>query len=376
MKKGVSEILEYSRYRGNESAQSRVIYFLSDRKEWKNCSIKMQSEGIRPIRYLRQLGMIVADNPNESIQLKNYPQIIYKESDIRIKITKPLVENLPNRKVQQVPWGVQRIKAPEVWPWSRGQGVRVAIVDTGISSKHPAIWANYRGGVNILSPRFAPDDYNGHGTHVAGIIAGRAEKMNILGVAPRVSIYAVKAFDRRGVANLSDLLSAIDWCIEQKVDVINMSFGMGQVSELLRYAVQKAHQRGITMVAATGNRSQKDQIDFPAQYPETIAVCSVSENGSLSSFGNLGNGVDIAAPGEKIQSAWLNQTTRVMSGTSMAVPHVVGTIALMLQFQKNLNPEQIRYLLLHATERIEGMEKIGMVNALRAMQLLQRNNRY
>jgi subtilisin family serine protease len=248
----------------------------------------------------------------------------------------------------------------------------VAVIDTGISSEHPAIKGNYKGGANILSPYFGPQDYNGHGTHVAGIIAGRASELGIIGIAPRTFLYAIKAFNRKGSANLSDLLSAINWCIENKMQVVNMSFGMEKLSESLRQAIQIAHTKGIIMVAATGNQGFTSRIDYPARYPETIAVTSISQAGIISSFSNMGKGVDIAAPGDKIPSAWLNKSKREMSGTSMAVPHVTGTVALLLYLNPHLNPEQIRYILTHSTKKIENVDQIGVVNAYRAVQLCQK----
>lgn len=347
--------------------KTRTIYVLPEEMDRRECLEKMRQSGIQTMRYLQHLGMIVGDR-----QVSTIPHVLYTERDIRITITEPMIEPQVTSENNQMAWGIERIGAPNVWRMSRGKGVRVAVVDTGISSQHPAIWPNYKGGINILSPQSPPEDFNGHGTHVAGIIAGRGEKVNLLGAAPRASLYAVKAFDRRGVANLSDLLASIDWCIGNRMDIINMSFGMSNVSELLRYAIQKAHRKGIIMVAATGNRGQKDKIDFPARYDETIAVGSVSENGVISRFSNMGKGIDIIAPGEKIPSAWLNGTTRVMSGTSMAVPHVTGTIALLLQLNGSLNPEYTRYTLLQSASSFANIAGLGCVNAYRAVQMLNR----
>jgi subtilisin family serine protease len=244
------------------------------------------------------------------------------------------------------------------------------VIDTGVSSEHAALKQNYHHGVNILSPRYAPMDYNGHGTHVTGIIAGRASTLGIVGVAPRTSIYAVKAFNRKGSANLSDLLRAINWCIDNKIQVVNMSFGMEKMSESLRKAIQIAHRKGIVMIAATGNQGL-NMIDYPARYPETIAVSSISKDEAISSFSNMGKGVDIAAPGDRIPSAWLNQSKREMSGTSMAVPHVTGIVALLLFLNHNLNPEQIRYLLIQSSKKIKDTN-IGLVNAYRAVRLYEK----
>lgn len=351
----------------------RRIYNLKDGTHLDKYVKEMKQLGVRPIRFLSHLGMVVGEYISDRtiIQLDQHPDIKYTEPDIRITITEPYIQTSYSSPYITLPWGVQKIEAEKVWPYSRGRGIKVAVIDTGIDQSHPAIRANYRGGVNILSPQVTPQDFNGHGTHVAGIIAGRSSEMGIIGAAPRVSVYGVKAFNRKGSANLSDLLTAINWCIENKIQVINMSFGMEKVSESLRHAIQVAHQKGIIMVAASGNQGLRGKIDFPARFPETIAVTSISIDNKISTFSNQGKGVDVAAPGEKIPSAWLNQTKREMSGTSMAVPHVTGIIALLLSINSTLNPEQIRYILIHSSRKIDQSD-IGFVNAWGAFQLLKK----
>lgn len=350
----------------------RKIYYLRDGIRLERCLNQLRQLGIQPIRYLSQLGMVIGEYPAPLAPNERVPDIEYMEPDIRLTITEPYVGTMVSVKDQTLPWGVQMIEAPRVWSISQGRGVKVAVIDTGISAEHPAIRDNYRGGINILSPYFEPKDYNGHGTHVSGIIAANGAGSGIMGTAPQTEIYAVKAFNRKGSANLSDLLSAINWCIENGMQVINMSFGMEKLSESLRQAIQVAHRRGILMVAATGNRGLASNIDFPARYPETIAVASVSRDGSLSHFSNIGKGVDIAAPGERIPSAWLNEAKREMSGTSMAVPHVSGTIALLLQLNPYLNPEQIRYILLQSAIKTSRVEQIGVLNCHQAIQFFRK----
>ncbi|TCS94939.1 S8 family peptidase [Hazenella coriacea] len=352
----------------------RQIFYLRNGIRVNRYLQDMKRSGVQPIRYLNQLGMIIGEYEQELAYqgLKGHPDVEYTEPDIRVKITEPYLGKLTPQIGKSIPWGIQFIDAIKAWPKTKGKGIRVAIIDTGIANDHPAIRDRYRGGVNVLSPYFTPHDYNGHGTHVAGIIAGYATELGVIGVAPRTHLYAVKAFNRKGSANLSDLLSAINWCIENKMHVVNMSFGMENVSESLRHAVQIAHQKGIVMVAATGNRGLSSQIDYPARYPETIAVTSISKDGMISSFSNMGKGVDLAAPGDKILSAWLNHSRREMSGTSMAVPHVSGVVALLLYLNRKLNPEQIRYILSQSSSRMKVAGNIGVLNAYQAIRSYER----
>lgn len=345
----------------------RYIYSLSRNIPIRRQLRDLQKLGVRPIRFLHQLGMLIGERDDEETLTAEY---FACEPDICVTITEPLVQKAiaPN---MMLPWGVEKIQAPMAWRWSQGKGIRIAVIDTGISSYHPALQRNYRGGINILSPYVEPEDYNGHGTHVAGIIAGRFTELGIIGVAPKAFIYAVKAFNRRGSANLSDLLAAINWCVDKKMNIINMSFGMRNVSESLRKAVQIAYRNGIIMVAATGNQGNQMEIDYPARYPETIAVGSISPQEKISTFCNTGGRVDLYAPGEKIISSWLDGGVKEMSGTSMAVPHVSGTIALLLYLYRRLSVEQIRYLLIRSAFRSERGD-VRIVNAYQAIHLSQK----
>ncbi|MBD1371022.1 S8 family peptidase [Hazenella sp. IB182357] len=338
---------------------------------------EMRRSGVHPIRYLSHLGMMIGEyvSPTSSYGIERHPDIEHMEADIRITINEPYIGDVTMIQQQTLPWGIEQIQAPKAWSYSRGNGVRVAVIDTGIAGEHPAVRDNYRGGINILSPYYAPKDYNGHGTHVAGIIAGRDADLGLTGVSPRTHIYAVKAFNRKGSANLSDLLSAINWCIDNNMQVINMSFGMEKLSESLRQAIQIAYQKKIIMIAATGNRGFTSKIDFPARYNETIGVSSISKEGKLSTFSNMGQGFDIAAPGDKIPSAWLNNTKRDMSGTSMAVPHVSGTVALLLYLNRNLSPENMRHLLKKSSKSLQKQNRIPTLNAYQAVQLYDKSYR-
>ena len=346
----------------------RYIYSLSRKISIQQQLKDLKKIGVRPIRYLHQLGMLIGER--DDYQILEEPAEFSSEPDICVTITEPFAQKTISPKMI-LPWGVEKIQAPKVWKWSRGKGIRVAVIDTGISSYHPALQRNYRGGINILSPYYEPEDYNGHGTHVAGIIAGRFTELGLIGVAPKAFIYAVKAFNRRGSANLSDLLAAIDWCVDKRMNIINMSFGMRNVSDSLRRAVQIAYRKGIIMVAATGNQGNQMQIDYPARYPETISVGSISSQEKISSFCNTDGNVDLYAPGEKIISSWLGGGIKEMSGTSMAVPHVSGTIALLLYLNRQLSVEQIRYLLVRSASKIKGTERSRIVNAYGAIKLSQ-----
>lgn len=363
-----------SRTRGQR--YRRIFYIKDDKENFNWDQFNLKSFGCRSVRYLKHIGAIVGEFPHER-WVKQFEQwngrYIFSEPDIQVKIGEPRLGQV-FESPRGLPWGIERIEAPRVWPQTMGKGVRVAVIDTGIAYDHPSLARNYRGGVNVLSPLFSPYDYNGHGTHVAGTIAARKNPTGIIGVAPRAHLYAVKAFNRKGTANLSDLLTAINWCIDNRMQVVNMSFGMDKMSDSLKHAVQKARERGIVMVAAAGNQGKKGKVDYPARYPETIAVTATEKDNQLASFSNTGTGVKLAAPGDKITSSWNNGATRELSGTSMAVPHVTGTAALLLSLNPALSPADVEAILLGSRIRLSGFTNngIGMVNAYRAVRLLGR----
>ncbi len=352
----------------------RKIMYLGNHGNPRSCIREINRCGGRPVRFLPHLGIIVGEFVRKEgpYSLEGHPDVAHWEYDSQVKITDPIAGEITEGTMEGIPWGIQDVEASRVWPYTKGRGIKVAVIDTGIADDHPAIQKNYSGGVNILSPMFTPYDYNGHGTHVAATIAGRATDLNIVGVAPRVHIYGVKAFNRKGSANLSDLLSAINWCIENKMDVVNMSFGMPKVSDTLHEAIRVAHRRGITMVAAAGNQGNSGNVDYPARFDETIGVTAVSKDGRLAAFSNVGDGVDLAAPGDKITSAWLNGTIREMSGTSMAVPHVSGTAALLLYLRRDLKPDHMRRIMVESTIPIQENRNYGKVSSFQSVQFLAR----
>lgn len=361
-----------SRFKPKEK-RSRRIFFLQDEETIDDWHLNhLRQFGCRSYRYLKDIGAIVGEFPQdlynqfESLE-RNF---LRSEPDIQVKIGVPHMGEV-HQSSSAFPWGIERIEANRAWPLAMGRKVKVAIIDTGIAHDHPALARNYHGGVNVLSPLLSPYDYNGHGTHVAGTIAGRKNRTGVIGVAPRAHLYAVKAFNRKGSANLSDLLTAINWCINQRMHVVNMSFGMDKMSESLKRAIQKAHANGIIMVAAAGNQGKR-KLDYPARYRETLAVTATAKNDQLASFSNMGEGVFVAAPGEKITSSWLNGGTREISGTSMAVPHIVGTIALLLERNPHLTPSDINAIIGHTSTRIRNLSggRIGLVNAYRSVSML------
>ncbi|KKO52589.1 S8 family peptidase [Paenibacillus sp. DMB20] len=244
-----------------------------------------------------------------------------------------------------VPWGVKHIKAPQAWSISTGYRVKIAVIDTGVDFSHPDLQQSLTRGINLVNRGILPFDDNGHGTHISGTIAAANSAQGMIGVAPRSTVYPVKAFDHNGSAYVSDIVAGIDWCVRNGIQIINMSFGMQTRSRSLLDIVGKAYQAGVIIVASSGNDGKRRSVDYPARYPQTISVGATDRKRKIAPFSNRGQFVDIYGPGDKIISAWLHGKYHEMSGTSMATSHVSGTIALLLAQKPDLKPAAIKSLL-------------------------------
>lgn len=230
---------------------------------------------------------------------------------------------------EELPWGVDRIDAEYGWfEGLTGAGIKVAVVDTGIDYNHADLANNCKGGVNIINIRKGYKDDNGHGTHVAGIIAAEDNEIGVIGVAPEAWLYGVKVLDRRGSGYISDVIEGITWCIENGMDIANMSLGTDSDIESLQDACDAAYDAGLLLVAAAGNDSSA--VDFPAAYDSVIAVAATDVSDVRPNWSSHGPQVLLAAPGVEILSTWKGGGYKTEDGTSMASPHVAGTVALNL----------------------------------------------
>jgi len=244
-----------------------------------------------------------------------------------------------------IPYGVKQIQAPKAWSTSTGYRIKIGVIDTGADYYHPDLRGSLAKGINLLNRHMLPFDDNGHGTHIAGTIAAANGTEGMIGVAPRATLYPVKAFDHNGSAYVSDIIQGIDWCIRNRMHIINMSFGMKTRSKALLEVVTKAYASGISIVASSGNDGKRRNIDYPAKYPQTISVGATDRLRRIASFSNRGEFIDIYAPGDKIISSWTQGKYHEMSGTSMATSHVSGAIALLLAQNPDLQPDEIKALL-------------------------------
>jgi subtilisin len=253
------------------------------------------------------------------------------------------------------PWNIKMVKADQVWQRVTGEGVKVAIIDTGIDEDHPDL--SVSGGASFVPGVASWDDDQGHGTHCAGIVGARHNQVGIVGVAPRSSLYAVKVLSASGSGQLSWILAGMGWAEQNGMDVASMSLGSNvngpDVACILAYqrAAERLINAGCTVVAAAGNagRTSTPWVGQPARCAGFMAVAAVDQNRNLASFSSRGPaslcaecGVEIAAPGVSVRSTYPGGDYRSLSGTSMACPHVAGAAALLKELRPTWSPAQIR----------------------------------
>lgn len=218
--------------------------------------------------------------------------------------------------------------------------VVVAVIDTGLDTKHPAFEGRIVKPFNAIDGSSDVEDHQGHGTHCAGIIAGAEnDAQNAGGVAPQVKIMPIKASDD-GAFTSAAMAKGIRYAVDNGAKVISLSVGGPMFQPSVHQALAYAKKKGVLVVVAAGNDG-KDKVSYPGAYDEVLAIGS-SKDGKRSFFSNGGDHLDLSAPGEKINSTVPGQTYGVKSGTSMATPYVAGEAALVIAEHPDWTVDQVR----------------------------------
>lgn len=260
---------------------------------------------------------------------------------------------------------VPLVQAPKIWEMGyTGRGVRIAILDTGIDANHPDLKGRI-GSVRDFTDE-GPEDHSGHGTHVAGIVAGdgRSSRGKYRGVAPQASLLIGKVLRRDGGGLTSEVMAGLDWAVDERAEVANLSLGTAGPADgrdPLSQACDAAAGKGLILCVAAGNGGPgRSSIGSPAAARQVIAVGASTDDEHVAKFSARGPTSDgrskpeIVAPGVGIVSLRAQGTSMGQvvdgrytssSGTSMATPHVTGAIALLLQAFPQLRPDDVKDLL-------------------------------
>jgi len=306
--------------------------------------------------------------------------IVYAFRDVR-ELAKGDSQASP-APAQALPWGIDRIDAELVWSMGNSaDSIKVGIIDTGISLSHPDLALNIKGAYNAINTRRSANDDNGHGSHVAGIVAAINNATGVVGGAPQTDLYAIKVLNSSGSGYLSDIIEGIDWAIFKNLNVINMSLGTTANVQSFYDAVIRANDAGITVVAAAGNNG--GAVNYPGAYAEVIGVSATDSTNAIASWSSRGLAVDLAAPGVSIYSTYKGNGYATLSGTSMASPHVAAAVALLMnrairsEEDTNVNgrwdPAEIKARLQNAATDLgaggaDPLYGAGLVNAFAAVQ--------
>ncbi|WP_246010953.1 S8 family peptidase [Brevibacillus nitrificans] len=275
-------------------------------------------------------------------KLAEHPDSVFAEPNFLL---------LPNRTPNdpyytEYQWNLSLIGMEQSWDVSEGSSdVIVAVVDTGVDMEHPEFEGKLVEGYNVLDGSNKPQDDNGHGTHVSGVIAAKTNnKDGIAGMTWKSKLMPIKAIGADGSGSAVDIAQGIYWATDHGADVINLSVGNYTSSAALKEACKYAYDNNVVLVAASGNDAS-DQPSYPAAYDEVLSVAAVDHLKERADFSNFGDYVDVAAPGVDIPSTYIYSDYASLSGTSMACPHVAALAALVRSVHPDMKSHDVMELI-------------------------------
>jgi thermitase len=336
-------------------------------------------------------------------RLAAHPGVAYAEPDFTQSAS---AVKQPNDPLYPLQWAVSDspeghdIDAPAAWA-QRTSCAKVAVVDTGVDTDHPDLVANlYKSkdkpnngkdddrngyvddtyGFNAIKGKGSAEDDNGHGTHVSGIVAGRAnDSVGVSGICWSAKVMPVKFMNSRGKGSTSDAIAAIQYAVKQGFKIVNCSFGSTSKSSALKDTIDYAQDHKVLLVVAAGNDGVNidKKPEYPAAYGNSniLTVAATTDTDTLASFSNFGSkAVDVAAPGDKILSTYLGGGYKNLSGTSMASPYAAGLAALLRKQDSSATSGEIRNTIRKKVDKPPALKgKVaydGRINARKALQAM------
>ena len=346
----------------NESSFNRI------NNKYKN--IRTETQDTR--KTLESNNVMVSEiKLREANKLVKDSNIIAVEEDYKVKASGNIgVETVEQISKTAEEWNRTMVNAKYGDNINVADKIKVAILDSGIE---------YTDRLNVVKRKsFIPgevagndlfEDISGHGTSVAGVLAAKGiDGSTLNGINSNVDIYSAKILDEENKAPISRVIAGIYWAIDNNVNIISISFGTKEYSKALELAVKEAIDKGILVVAAAGN-DNTTVVEYPAAFNEVLAVGGIDSNGNISSQSSKGKEIDVYAPGEKVVSLGSFDGEVIVSGTSIAVPHVVGVASVLWQKDKTKSAEFIKNLIIDSANKSnENIDK-GIVDLKYALDI-------
>ena len=367
---------------GAMAAQSKPGELVVRFKNAQSRQAMLQSLGLKTVAKVNRLDALVvkgADTKTALAKLKADSNVLYAEPNYVAKAigTASQAPSFGFRAKGEDEllgklWGMKAIQAQEAWAVTTGsRDVKVAVVDTGIDYNHPDLAGRVEKGFDFINNDEDAMDDQMHGTHCAGTVAAGIGNGGVVGVAPNVSLLAVKVLSASGSGDYAGVANGITYAADHGAQIISMSLGGGSTAQVLEDAVAYAQSKGVLVVAAMGNNNS-ERPSYPAACAGVMAVGSTTVAEKRSSFSNFGKHISVGAPGTDILSTLMGGGYKSISGTSMATPHVAGLAALVKSAFPEANAAELRSRIEKASDDLgaAGFDKEfghGRINAFKAV---------
>ncbi|HEX3723666.1 MAG TPA: S8 family serine peptidase, partial [Nitrolancea sp.] len=289
-------------------------------------------------------------------QLALQPEVVYAEADQPVTLDDSLASWQSTTDPGNQNWDLDAIDAQQAWTLGTGHGVVVAVLDTGVSVTHPAFAGRVLPGWNVIDNSGDTADDSGHGTFVAGLIAGAQTTNGFAGVAPGVTILPVKVLDSTETGSTASFVAGINYAVQAGAKIINLSASGATDSPALEDALANAEAHNVLVVTAAGNEANEVPT-YPAAASTVLAVSATDQTNALASFSSYGPYIDIAAPGVDVTSSWWSASGgdgyTTASGSSASAPLVAGAAAIVAGLRPDLSAAQLREILTESAKDVE-----------------------